>query len=283
MKKFGILIIALALLIVGIAMAGTCPFDAPNETPQGFADSDGVMDAGYTLEIAGTCFGTMHMSESAVAQTTGGLESSKVNAFSLIGSNGATQFARTVEGSQNAYDNSIQTSTVVSYEKGTFGGGLIGSEGVYSTMCAFGVGDENSTAGFNPFCEKVASGVGFALSSGTFASDTRMSSAITPNLPNELSMIAAITGNQNTGKQLAQGSMSMFTSISTTEGVTRTITDAGGNVTGTESVPTSMSSYDSRMRMIGDFSNAFSFNYATTHGSGVPAGFPYTKVTPICC
>lgn len=240
MKKFAIMVIALMMLVIGFAMA----------------------DSSYSMQMTGIWSGTAKISEDSVMKTSEGLFSSKVNTFDMNGINGATQYARIVEGKSSGYDNSIMSSTAVAYDNGGFGGRLIGGEGVYSMMSS--QGDCGDAA---PFSEQASSEFTVDLNRGMFASETSMSSAIQPNLTNGVSLTAMISD--------ADGSMRARSSISSIEGYNKCSDNS------TISIPTSESSYSSRISMNGQFSNSFSFNYASTHGN-ITSTFPSTRLAPCC-
>jgi hypothetical protein len=266
MKKLAILIIALAL-VVGMAMA-VCPFDVP-DVPQGYAPEDGITNMGYSMTAAGNVVGSANIREMTAFETEGGLYSSKVQSMGLMASGGNIQFARTVEAYQDGYDSGVLANTAVSYTRlpSMLGGAATGSEGVYSTMMANPVNDPNSTTGINPFCESISSKFMYSLTSGSVATQATATSAILPDLPNALSLAAAVDGT---------GSASMFSRINAMQGTTTSIDNM------TRAVPFASTDYEARIRTTGKMETAYEFSYAATHGTGIPQGFPYSYVMPIC-
>lgn len=273
MKKLGIMVIAIVFLLIGICTAATCPFDKP-DTPQGFVDEDGVTDISFSVEAGGTVRGSASMSESTAMTTEGGLLTAKSQSIDLFANNGNIEVGRIVQGTQNGYDSSLQSATAVSFDKPYFGGSVYGDESIYSMMSSAPINDPNSSVGVNPFCEHASAEISYGLTSGSVVTESSASSTVLPNLPHEVTFTAGISGAGD--KSFASGRAKMGSDIHAVQGVTR-VTD--GNVT---YVPTSETKYSGQITMSGDMIGAFSLNYKSTHGTGVPAGFPYDQVKASC-
>lgn len=266
------MIIALAMLLAlttGMAMAvSVCPF--PNESnPQQFNPDDAVMASTFNVNLAGSVVGFASGSESALMETSGNLNKEMSYTNEMMADHGTMLIAKQTAATQDGLNTEIGTQNAIDFVGNSFGGAASGEESYLVSMASDAGGDVEAS-GFVPFCEVVGGDANYYMNQGAVASQLAMQQFAMETLPLTMTYEMAVGPASGGSVGAMDGSIGMHNYIDSVQGTP---------VNGTEAFSVAAhTQYDFKTTMMGDINTAYQFNYQSTHGTSLPAGFVGGKI-----
>lgn len=277
MKKTAFAVLALMILIVGVATAqdvsASCPF---GEKPQELNPGDCSPHMEFTSEIVGASVGGHVVSStSSVYSLNSNLVGTTMSlSRDLLTSSGTTGFAQTVSAESNVYKPVTTTEYAVAFADD--GVGFVGhATGGESTLVDFITsGVESEDVATCSACDTSLMGSSFHISQGAIASAGNMNVVLAEGgMPMSHDYTVLIAGLPDSGSEFAHGTGTVFANVHT----------MGGLVNTTGSPQMTDYSFATVNTMSNKFTLGGSFGIKVTHGTASFYDILANEVVPLPC
>jgi len=197
MKRFVIIPVIIAMLMVGVASAqegSLCPFGS---TLQELAPGDYCSDLQFTSEVVGASTGgyVMSSTSSMYALNSNLVGATQSLSRDLMVSSGSVGFAQTLSANSNVYNPKIGTEYTVAFSDDGVGfvGHAIGKESTYVDFVT--AGTEGEDTGTYSACDASLMGSSFNLVQGAVGSNSNMNIMLAEGgMPNAHEYTVLISG-----------------------------------------------------------------------------------------